>query len=209
LTNDRRYKVKIEGTKAGKIGWVIAFLGNPGVKYSATRHNAGFMAGDALEKTLGVRINRAAFKALTAKTEINGEKVLLLKPQTYMNLSGESVAKAARYYKVPAEHVIVLSDEMHLALGSIRVRIRGSAGGHNGLKNIIAELGTENFPRIRIGVGEPPTPEYDMKDWALSALGKADAELLGIASARAAEAAVSYITDGAEKTMNKYNGGSI
>lgn len=167
------------------------------------------MAGDALGKMLDVRINRAAFKALTAKTEINGEKVLLLKPQTYMNLSGESVAKAARYYKVPAEHVIVLSDEMHLALGNIRVRTKGSAGGHNGLKNIISELGTDNFPRIRIGVGEPPTPEYDMKDWALSALRNADAELLRDASARAAEAAVSYIADGAEKTMNKYNGGSI
>ncbi|MBO7389214.1 MAG: aminoacyl-tRNA hydrolase [Oscillospiraceae bacterium] len=201
--------MKSEGAKSRKIGWIIAFLGNPGIKYSGTRHNAGFMAGDALGKMLDVRINRAAFKALTAKTEINGEKVLLLKPQTYMNLSGESVAKAARYYKVPAEHVIVLSDEMHLALGNIRVRTKGSAGGHNGLKNIISELGTDNFPRIRIGVGEPPTPEYDMKDWALSALRNADAELLRDASARAAEAAVSYIADGAEKTMNTYNGGSI
>ena len=153
--------MKIEAAKAGKPGWIIAFLGNPGIKYSGTRHNAGFMAGDALGKMLGVRITRAAFRALTAKTEINGEKVLLLKPQTYMNLSGESVAKAARYYKVPAEHIIVLSDEMHLALGSI-----------------------------------------------MTALKNADAELLGAASARAAEAAVSYITEGAEKTMNKYNGGS-
>ena len=200
--------MKIEAAKAGKPGWIIAFLGNPGIKYSGTRHNAGFMAGDALGKMLGVRITRAAFRALTAKTEINGEKVLLLKPQTYMNLSGEAVGQAARFYKIPADHVLVVSDDITLPIGAMRIRTKGSAGGHNGLKNIIAELGTENFPRIRIGVGEPPNPEYDMKDWALTALKNADAELLGAASARAAEAAVSYITEGAEKTMNKYNGGS-
>ena len=147
---------------SGSFSWLVVFLGNPGPKYDCTRHNAGFMAGDALAKKLGVSINRLRFKALTAACEINGEKVLLMKPQTYMNLSGEAVGEAARFYKIPPEHVLVVSDEISLPLGKLRVRPKGSAGGHNGLKSIISSLGSDAFPRVRIGVGAPPHPDYDI-----------------------------------------------
>ena len=185
--------------------WLLVFLGNPGPKYECTRHNAGFMAADALAKKLGVSINRARFKALTASAEINGEKVLLMKPQTYMNLSGEAVGEAARFYKIPPEHVIVVSDEVSLPLGKLRVRMKGSAGGHNGLKSIIASLGSDNFPRIRIGVGAPPHPDYDMADWVLSVFRNQDLEDMLSAADKAAEAVVTYVTDGPEHAMNRFN----
>lgn len=189
----------------GSFSWLVVFLGNPGPKYDCTRHNAGFMAGDALAKKLGVDVSRLRFKALTAACEINGEKVLLMKPQTYMNLSGEAVGEAARYYKIPPEHVLVVSDEISLPLGKLRVRPKGSAGGHNGLKSIIASLGSDAFPRIRIGVGAPPHPDYDMADWVLSVFRNQDLEDMLAAAARAAEAVVCYISDGPERAMNRYN----
>jgi PTH1 family peptidyl-tRNA hydrolase len=185
--------------------WLLVFLGNPGLKYEGTRHNAGFMTGDALAKSLGVSINRARFRALTALCEIGGEKVLLMKPQTYMNLSGEAVGEAARFYKIPPEHVLVVSDEISLPLGKLRVRPKGSAGGHNGLKSIIASLGSDAFQRIRIGVGAPPHPDYDMADWVLSVFRNQDLEDMQSASQRAAEAVITYISDGPERAMNKFN----
>lgn len=191
--------------KPGAVSWIIAFLGNPGLKYEGTRHNAGFMTGDALAKKKGISINRSRFKALTAQCELGGEKVLLMKPQTYMNLSGEAVAQAVKFYKVPPEHVIVVSDEMALPVGKLRIRKKGSAGGHNGLKSIISGLGTEEFPRIRIGVGEPPHPGYDGADWVLSTFKNQDAEDMASAADRAAEAAECYISSGAERAMNLYN----
>ena len=190
---------------SGSFSWLVVFLGNPGPKYDCTRHNAGFMAGDALAKKLGVGVSRLRFKALTAACEINGEKVLLMKPQTYMNLSGEAVGEAARFYKIPPEHVLVVSDEISLPLGKLRVRPKGSAGGHNGLKSIIASLGSDAFPRIRIGVGAPPHPDYDMADWVLSVFRNQDLEDMLAAAARAAEAVVCYISDGPERAMNRYN----
>ena len=190
---------------SGSFSWLVVFLGNPGPKYDCTRHNAGFMAGDALAKKLGVDVSRLRFKALTAACEINGEKVLLMKPQTYMNLSGEAVGEAARFYKIPPEHVLVVSDEISLPLGKLRVRPKGSAGGHNGLKSIIASLGSDAFPRIRIGVGAPPHPDYDMADWVLSVFRNQDLEDMLAAAARAAEAVVCYISDGPERAMNRYN----
>ena len=190
---------------SGSVAWLIVFLGNPGPKYVCTRHNAGFMVGDALAKKLGVDINRARFKALTASAEINGEKVLLMKPQTFMNLSGEAVGEAARFYKVPPERVIVVSDEISLPLGKLRVRPKGSAGGHNGLKSIIATLGNDNFPRVRIGVGAPPHPDYDMADWVLSVFRNQDLEDMLTAADKAAEAVITYITDGPDRAMNKFN----
>ena len=156
--------------------WLVVFLGNPGLRYEGTRHNAGFMTADALAKKLDLSINRARFHALTGKTEIGGESVLLMKPQTYMNLSGEAAAEAAKFYKIPPERVIVVSDETALPIGKLRVRSKGSAGGHNGLKSIIACLGSDQFPRIRLGVGAPPHPDYDMADWVLSAFKNQDAE---------------------------------
>ena len=190
---------------SGSVSWLIVFLGNPGPKYECTRHNAGFMAGDALAKKLGVSINRLRFKALTAAAEINGEKVLLMKPQTFMNLSGEAVGQAARFYKIPPERVLVVSDEISLPLGKLRVRPKGSAGGHNGLKSIIASLGSDAFPRIRIGVGAPPHPDYDMADWVLSVFRNQDLEDMRTAADRAAEAVISYISDGPERAMNRFN----
>ena len=190
---------------SGSVSWLIVFLGNPGPKYECTRHNAGFMAGDALAKKLGVSINRLRFKALTAAAEINGEKVLLMKPQTFMNLSGEAVGQAARFYKIPPERVLVVSDEISLPLGKLRVRPKGSAGGHNGLKSIIASLGSDAFPRIRIGVGAPPHPDYDMADWVLSVFRNQDLEDMLAASERAAEAVTTYISDGPERAMNRFN----
>jgi PTH1 family peptidyl-tRNA hydrolase len=190
---------------SGSVSWLIVFLGNPGPKYECTRHNAGFMAGDALAKKLGVSINRLRFKALTAAAEINGEKVLLMKPQTFMNLSGEAVGQAARFYKIPPERVLVVSDEISLPLGKLRVRPKGSAGGHNGLKSIIASLGSDAFPRIRIGVGAPPHPDYDMADWVLSVFRNQDLEDMLAASDRAAEAVTTYISDGPERAMNRFN----
>ena len=190
---------------SGSVSWLIVFLGNPGPKYECTRHNAGFMAGDALAKKLGVSINRLRFKALTAAAEINGEKVLLMKPQTFMNLSGEAVGQAARFYKIPPERVLVVSDEISLPLGKLRVRPKGSAGGHNGLKSIIASLGSDAFPRIRIGVGAPPHPDYDTADWVLSVFRNQDLEDMLAASDRAAEAVTTYISDGPERAMNRFN----
>lgn len=190
---------------SGSPTWLVVFLGNPGPKYEGTRHNAGFMAGDALAKELGVRINKAKFSSLTAVCTIAGETVMLMKPQTYMNLSGEAVGKAARFYKIAPEHIIVVSDEMALPIGKLRVRMKGSAGGHNGLKNIIQHLGTENFPRIRLGVGAPPHPDYDVKDWVLGTFRNQDAADIADAALRAAKAAVCYIEEGGERCMNKFN----
>ena len=190
---------------SGSVSWLIVFLGNPGPKYECTRHNAGFMAGDALAKKLGVSINKLRFKALTAAAEINGEKVLLMKPQTFMNLSGEAVGQAARFYKIPPERVLVVSDEISLPLGKLRVRPKGSAGGHNGLKSIIASLGSDAFPRIRIGVGAPPHPDYDMADWVLSVFRNQDLEDMLTAASQAAEAVITYVTDGPERAMNRFN----
>lgn len=191
--------------RLGGISWLVVFLGNPGTKYEMTRHNAGFMAGDAMAKAQGAAINRSRFKALTGTCDIGGETVMLMKPQTFMNLSGEAVAQAVSFYKLAPDHVIVVSDEVALPIGKLRIRTKGSAGGHNGLKNIIALLGTDQFPRIRIGVGAAPHPDYDMADWVLSSFKGKDAEDILAAAARAAEAVECYITKGADRAMNLYN----
>ena len=189
----------------GGAEWIVAFLGNPGLKYNGTRHNAGFMAADAMEKKLGVSINKMRFKALTQTADIGGKKVLLMKPQTYMNLSGDAIAQAANFYKVPPERVIVVSDETALPIGRLRIRRGGSAGGHNGLKSVIARLGTDQFLRIRLGVGDKPHPDYDMADWVLSAFKGQDAADMELVAKKAADAVECYITEGADRAMNKFN----
>lgn len=191
--------------KSGGVKWLVVFLGNPGLKYEGTRHNAGFMTADALAAAKGVKINRSRFKALTATVDMGGESVMLMKPQTYMNLSGEAVIQAVRFYKIKPENVIVVSDEMSLPIGKLRIRTKGSAGGHNGLKNIIAHLGTDAFPRIRLGVGAPPHPDYDVADWVLSAFRDRDAEEMADAAKRAAEAVECYVLHGPERAMNRFN----
>lgn len=189
----------------GGAEWIVAFLGNPGLKYNGTRHNAGFMAADAMEKKLGVSINKMRFKALTQTADIGGKKVLLMKPQTYMNLSGDAIVQAANFYKVPPERVIVVSDETSLPIGRLRIRRGGSAGGHNGLKSVIARLGTDQFPRIRLGVGDKPHPDYDMADWVLSAFKGQDAADMELVAKKAADAVECYITEGADRAMNRFN----
>lgn len=189
----------------GGVSWLIVFLGNPGLKYNGTRHNAGFMAADAMEKKLGVSINKLRFRALTQTADIAGQKVMLMKPQTYMNLSGDAVIQAARFYKIPPEHVIVISDETSLPIGKLRIRRGGSAGGHNGLKSIISQLGTDKFPRIRLGVGAPPHPDYDMADWVLGAFKGQDAADMEQLAKTAADAAECYIAEGPDRAMNKFN----
>ncbi len=189
----------------GGVSWIVVFLGNPGPKYNGTRHNAGFMAADAMAKQLQVSINKLRFKALTATVSIGGEKVLLLKPQTYMNLSGESVGQAAKFYKVSPEHIIVISDEVALPVGKLRIRKSGSAGGHNGLKNIIQHLGTDQFPRMRMGVGSAPHPDYDMADWVLGTFKNKDAEDMAALAEKVSDAVQCYIKEGPDRAMNKFN----
>lgn len=158
------------------ISAIVVGLGNPGREYETTRHNAGYVAIDYIAEKLGVRIDRARYHALTAEARIDDTRLLLMKPTTYMNNSGLAVGEAASFYKIPPERIIVLHDEISFEPGRIRIRRKGSAGGHNGLKSIIASLGSDAFPRIKIGVGEKPTPEYDLADWVLGKLPRDDLE---------------------------------
>ena len=190
----------------GGAEWIVAFLGNPGLKYNGTRHNAGFMAADAMEKKLGVSINKMRFKALTQTADIGGKKVLLMKPQTYMNLSGDSIGPLAGFFKIPADHVIGLCDDITQNPGKLRIRHSGSAGGHNGLKSIIARLGGENFPRIRLGVGAKPHPDYDLAAWVLGKFPPEDVKAMTDRYPDI-EAAAKLIMDGKLGfAQSKYNG---
>jgi len=191
--------------RASGVSWLLVCLGNPGDKYRDTRHNAGFLAADTLAGQQGLRITRARFKALTAPARLGGEKVLVMKPQTFMNLSGEAVQAAASFYKIPPERVLVIADDTSLPAGKLRVRPRGSAGGHNGLKNIIQHLGTEEFPRVKIGVGAP-APGWDMIDWVLGRPQGEERRAVEEAAQRAIQAAEELIRNGPEAAMNKYNG---
>ena len=159
-------------TDTTPVSFIIAGLGNPGAQYDKTRHNVGFVAVDYIAEKLGVRIDRAKFHALTAEARIGECRVLLMKPQTYMNNSGVAIGEAAAFYKIPAERVLILHDEISFDPGIIRIRRKGSAGGHNGLKSIIAHLASEEFPRVKIGVGKKPTPDYDLADWVLGKMPK-------------------------------------
>ncbi|MCI8455195.1 MAG: aminoacyl-tRNA hydrolase [Lachnospiraceae bacterium] len=184
--------------------YIIAGLGNPGKEYENTRHNVGFMALDALADKLGADISERKHKALCGRAVIGKEKVILLKPQTYMNVSGESLRAAAEYYKLSPKQVVVIYDDISLEPGQLRIRARGSAGGHNGIKSIIAHLGTQEFPRIKIGVGAKP-PQMDLADYVLSRLGQGERKLLETASKEAAEAVCEILTEGIESAMNTHN----
>lgn len=189
----------------GGVSWIVVFLGNPGQRYSGTRHNAGFMAADVLEREKGVKITHLRFRALTAKCRLGGEQVFVMKPQTFMNISGEAVVQAVRFYNTPPERVIVVSDDVSLPTAALRIRTKGSAGGHNGLKSIISHLGTDEFPRIKIGVGSPENPDYDMADWVLSGFHGGDSEAISEAAKRAVQAVETYISQGPDAAMNKFN----
>lgn len=190
----------------GSVSWLVVGLGNPGSKYDKTRHNTGFRVMDQLADALGVKINRSRFKALTATATVAGQKVLLLKPQTFMNASGLSVEPAAAFYKVPPERVLVIFDDISLPVGKIRIRKEGSAGGHNGLKSIQSSLGSQNYPRIKVGVGEKPHPDYDLVDWVLGKFSAAEEKALAPALDHAADAVEEIIRNGTEKAAGKFNG---
>lgn len=190
----------------GGIGWIVVGLGNPGSQYASTRHNMGFLVADKLAEVQKFSFGKLRFKAWTGTFSCGEEKVLVMKPQTYMNLSGESVGEAARFFKVPADHVLVISDDISLPVGKLRIRPNGSAGGHNGLKNIIAHLGTDQFPRIKVGVGIPQQEGYDTVDWVIGKPNRDEQKLLIPALDKAVAAIPYLIENGAEKAMNKFNG---
>jgi len=190
---------------ASPVSWIAVFLGNPGLRYDSTRHNAGFITADIIAKELGININRAKFSALTAVTTLGLKQVLLLKPQTYMNLSGNAVRQAMRFYKLPLDNVIVVTDDVSLPPGKLRLRRRGSSGGHNGLRDIILKCGGEDFPRVRIGVGSPPHEDYEMADWVLSKLNQNDSKLISDAALKAAAALELIIMSGIEAAMAEFN----
>ena len=186
--------------------WLIVGLGNPGAEYARTRHNTGFLALDELAGMLGVKVERSRFRALTGTASYRGNKLILLKPQTYMNASGMAVEPAAHFYKVPPERVLVIFDDISLPVGRIRVRKDGSAGGHNGLKSIIHALGSEDFPRVKVGVGAKPHPDYDLADWVLSVVAKEEQPAYQAALRNAAEAALAVIGEGVPAAAAKFNG---
>ena len=185
--------------------WLVVGLGNPGARFESTRHNMGFLALDRLGGGGKMRFNKLRFKAWTAEWKLGEDKLLVMKPQTYMNLSGESVGAAARFYKIPADHILVVSDDISLPVGKLRLRSAGSAGGHNGLKNIIQHLGTDRFPRIKVGVGSPQQAGYDVVDWVIGMPMGEDQKVLLDALDRAAQAIPAVITQGMDRAMNKFN----
>lgn len=184
--------------------YIIAGLGNPTKEYDKTRHNVGFSTIDVLADRYGIDVSEKKHKALCGKGVIEGQKVLLVKPQTFMNLSGESLRAVVDYYKVSNEELIVIYDDISLPPGQLRIRLKGSAGGHNGIKNIIAQLGTQEFPRIKVGIGEKP-PRMDLAAYVLSHFSQDEQKLMDEAFKEAAEAAVMMMTDGAERAMNHFN----
>ena len=186
--------------------WLIVGLGNPGENYARTRHNIGFRAVDCLAGQLGAKIDRAKFRGLYGQATYKGLKLILLKPQTFMNNSGLSVMDAARFYKLPPERVIVLFDDISLDVGRLRVRAQGSAGGHNGIKSIIGGLNSQSFPRVKIGVGAKPHPDYELADWVLSNFTKDEEKLLAPVVEDAASAALELIENGVQAAASKYNG---
>ncbi len=186
--------------------WLIVGLGNPGKQYERTRHNCGFRAMDILAQKLGCKVDKGKFQGLYGQTTYAGNKLFLLKPQTFMNLSGRSVLQLSAYYSIPPQRIIVLFDDISLNVGRLRTRSDGSAGGHNGIKSIISELGSQDFPRVKIGVGGKPHEDADLTDWVLSVFSSNEEKALESALERAADAALCIIDHGVAETANRYNG---
>lgn len=189
----------------GSFDYMIVGLGNPGRQYETTRHNAGFICLDLLSEKHGIKITKLKFKSLMGDGRINGRRCLLLKPQTFMNLSGEAVRDAAEFYKIPPERIIVICDDISLDPGKIRIRRKGSAGGQNGMKNIIYHLNSDNFPRIKVGIGAKPSPDYDLADWVLSHFTKDEAKLIKEAAEKAVGSVEYMVEDKIDKAMSEYN----
>ena len=190
---------------SGPAEWILACLGNMGREYENTRHNIGFLAAERLIEKNDLRCNRLRFRALTEVIDFGGTKVLLMMPQTYMNNSGEAVGEAARFYKIPPERVLVIYDDVAIPLGKVRVRGNGSAGGHNGIKSIIAHLGSSNFPRVKVGVGSPSNPEYDLADWVLGSFSQSERKVINDTLDKAIGAAETLIEKGILEAQNKFN----
>ena len=190
---------------AGAPEYLIVGLGNPGRQYELTRHNAGFLFADLLADKSNIKISKIQFKSVTALVEINGHKCLLIKPQTFMNNSGEAVKQAASFYKIPPEKIIVVFDDISLPCGKMRIRRKGSAGGHNGMKSIIYHLNSDDFPRVKLGVGEKPHPDYDLADWVLSSFKKDEIPLLRQAAENACAAVELMVSGDTDKAMSSYN----
>lgn len=186
--------------------WLIVGLGNPGKDYTRTRHNCGFRAIDLLADELGCKIDKAKFQGLYGQIVRDGKKLFLLKPQTYMNLSGRSVLQLSAYYNIPPQHIIVIFDDISLPVGKLRVRSDGSAGGHNGIKSIIESLGSQDFPRVKIGVGAKPNPDQDLADWVLSSFSALEEKSLEPALKNAGEAAMCIIKNDVQTAANRFNG---
>ena len=186
--------------------WLIVGLGNPGKEYERTRHNCGFRAIDALAEQLGCKIDKSKFQGLYGKTTYQGRTVFLLKPLTFMNASGRSVLQMSAYYNIPPARIIVLFDDISLEPGRLRVRADGSAGGHNGIKSVIRELGSQDFPRVKIGVGAKPNPDYDLADWVLSNFTAAEQKSVDATLKPAGDAALCIIEKGVPEAANRYNG---
>ena len=186
--------------------WMIVGLGNPGSQYEKTRHNAGFLALERLEKQLNAPAEKLRHKALCTQVTYAGQKLLLVKPQTFMNASGLAVRQAADFYKIPPERIIVIFDDISLAVGRLRVRPSGSAGGHNGIKSIISSIGSDQFPRVKVGVGAKPHPDYDLADWVLSVIPRQEQPAFQSALDHAADAALYLVEHGVEKAEAKFNG---
>ena len=186
--------------------YIIAGLGNPGRDYVGTRHNIGFETIDAIASKYDIAIKKAKFNALYGEGYIGREKVVLVKPQTYMNLSGESLREFKAWYKTDNSQIIIIYDDISLPVGKMRIRSKGSAGGHNGVKSIIYQLQTDIFPRIKIGVGQPQHKDYDLADYVLGRFSKDEIKVLVPVAVKAAEAVESIISEGCEKAMSKYNG---
>ena len=186
--------------------WLIVGLGNPGKEYAQTRHNCGWMAIDRIADKLSCKIDKGKFQGLYGQTTYCGNKVYLLKPQTYMNASGQSVLQMSAYYQIPPERILVLFDDISLEPGRLRIRPDGSAGGHNGIKSIISSIGSEAFPRIKIGVGAKPHKDADLADWVLSGFSESERMNLSFALENAADAALCIIEKGIYEAANRYNG---
>lgn len=189
----------------GKIEYVIAGLGNPGLEYDGTRHNAGFFTIDNLAAQLGTEINRLRFKGKTAEVTVEGKRCLLLKPTTYMNNSGESIVQALDFYKIDESNLIVIYDDISLEPGKLRIRRKGSHGGHNGMRSIIELTGRDDFPRIKIGVGKKPHPDYDLAKWVLGKFGRDDSEKLKNAAENACECIKLMVQGKTDEAMNRFN----
>ena len=198
-------RISKKSDSTSKIEYIIVGLGNPGVSYENTRHNAGFIAEGRLEEKLGFKADRHKFKALVGEVTLAGKRCLVMKPETFMNLSGEAVSAAADFYKIPPENIIVMFDDISLEPGKLRIRRKGSAGGHNGIKSIIECLDSEDFPRIKLGVGSKPHKDYNLADWVLSRFSDDELKLMQSAADNACKA-LEYIVSGqTDKAMNEFN----